>query len=211
MAKEFMMGDDLTGELKRIFDSYSNSYYMRKAGPIKDQSTDNTEKDQSTDDSDQSKTEKILVRQDRINEKQFTENVMMAMLKTLRNLGLARDAYVDWLAYKSRKIEDEKTTLSEASSFTDISADGLLPKIISFGGGGSGVTATITTLFPTTSDINTTVDKVTTNLETLSEVTLANNLNNASLKKAVDSVASNIENLTKTAEWHHKISFLGFR
>jgi hypothetical protein len=205
MAKELMMGDELTGELKRIFDSYSNSYYMRKAGPIKDQSTDNTKKDQSTDntkkdqstdDGDQSKTEKILVRQDRINEKQFTENVMMAMLKTLRNLGLARDAYVDWLAYKSKKIEDEKTTLSEASSFTDISADGLLPKIISFGGGGSGVTAAITSQFPSSAaNIDTNLEEYTNVITSLKEV----GANETTLRPAIDGVVANIENLTKTA------------
>ena len=202
MARELMMGGVLTGELKMILDSYNNSYiYVQAVSTDKNKSTDNTDntdKNKSTDNGDQSNIGKILVRQDRLNEKQFTENVMMALIKTLRNLGLARDAYVDWVRYKSKKIEDEKTTLSEASSFTDISADGLLPKILSFGGGGSAVTAIASFLPSNGADTEETFSKIgqmTNNIQTLNSVAE----NNVDVQNAAAAVAKNIQTLTDTA------------
>jgi hypothetical protein len=75
-----------------------------------------------------------------IKEKQFVENVMMAVGKSLRNLGIAREAHVSYLGYKAREYGEEEYYLNEVSSFSSFSKEGLVPKIIEFLGGGSTIT-----------------------------------------------------------------------
>jgi hypothetical protein len=124
---ELFMGDRFGGEMKKIFDSYSNY----KNSHSQEQKSSSQVK---------SSTKKIdLPFNEALREKQFTENVMMAMIKTLRNLGLARDAYVNWLNYKANEIEEEREYLNEVSSFSSFTPDGLIPKIIPFIGGGSAL------------------------------------------------------------------------
>lgn len=73
-------------------------------------------------------------------EKQFTESVIMALSKAARNLALARDAHIAYLQNEAYKYISRKEFLDEISSFSSFSAEGLLPKIIAFVGGGSAIT-----------------------------------------------------------------------
>jgi hypothetical protein len=75
-----------------------------------------------------------------LNEKQFVENVMIAVSKTLRNLGIAREAHVSYLNYKAGEYEEEQNYLNEVTSFSATSLDGLIPKLVGFLGGGSALT-----------------------------------------------------------------------
>lgn len=73
-------------------------------------------------------------------EKQFVESTIIALSKATRNLGLARDSHVVYLQSMALKYNKRKEYLDEISSFSSFSPEGLLPKIITFVGGGSILT-----------------------------------------------------------------------
>lgn len=72
-----------------------------------------------------------------INTKMFFDNVTMAMIKTLRNIGIARNSHTNFLNSLSDDYDDSKNFYKELSSFTSLDKEGFAPKILSFVTGGS--------------------------------------------------------------------------
>jgi hypothetical protein len=137
-----MLGEDPQGAVHKIF----NSYKTYKNSDEDEDDNDSDEEHEEDESIDKSRIKKIrLSYEDRIKQKQFTENVMMAMAKAIRNLGLARDAHVSSLKYRMIMYQREKNYLKNVSSFSVADKDSVLAKIIPFLGGGSALTLIGTT------------------------------------------------------------------
>jgi hypothetical protein len=126
--KQNAMGDFFMKEMKSIFDSYRAADEESEEQPKHIEHY--TSEGKVTEEAEKKKKEK-----------RFVESTIMALSKTIRNLALARDAHVVYLQSKAQEYIGRKEYLDEISSFSSFSPEGLLPKIITFVGGGSVITA----------------------------------------------------------------------
>lgn len=71
----------------------------------------------------------------------FAENLMMAVTKTIRNMAFVRESHVAYLDGLATDLQEKSQTLKEISGITELTKQGLSPKIISFLLAGGGVIA----------------------------------------------------------------------
>jgi hypothetical protein len=62
----------------------------------------------------------------------FKDGLLMAMARSLRNMGLIRDNHVQFLNYKAYLLTRKRESIEKAGSFTSFSGSGLYSKIVSF-------------------------------------------------------------------------------
>jgi len=67
----------------------------------------------------------------------FLENLVMALAKTVRNIGFVRENHVRYLEYTAQEFTEKMRNLNDAADFTSFSGSGLYSKIVSFLGIGS--------------------------------------------------------------------------